>query len=129
MSEIGDVENNKAKAVDFLNSVVTGRIDEAYAKHIDMEGMHHNVYFPAGFPALKKAMLDSHGLFPHKQFQILNVIGEGDMIAVHSRIVLKPGEPEMAVVHMFRFGNGKVVEMWDIGQEIPTESPNQDGAG
>ena len=31
---------------------------------------------------------------------------------------------EIAVVHILRFEGGKIVEMWDIGQEIPADSPN-----
>jgi predicted SnoaL-like aldol condensation-catalyzing enzyme len=30
----------------------------------------------------------------------------------------------MAVVHILRFEGGKIVEMWDVGQEIPKDSPN-----
>jgi hypothetical protein len=33
----------------------------------------------------------------------------------------------MVVVHLFRFQGDKVVEMWDLGQAVPADSPNQDG--
>jgi len=56
------------------------------------------------------------------------VLGDGDIVAVHSQLVIKPGDPGMTVVHIFRFESGKVVEMWDIGQQLPVESPNIDGA-
>jgi predicted SnoaL-like aldol condensation-catalyzing enzyme len=42
--------------------------------------------------------------------------------------VLKQDDPGMTVVHIFRFQNGKIIEMWDVGQEIPHDSPNVDGA-
>jgi len=31
-------------------------------------------------------------------------------------------------VRPFRFEGGKVVELWDIGQLLPNDSPNADGA-
>ena len=31
---------------------------------------------------------------------------------------------EYAVVHILRFDGAKIAEMWDIGQEIPKDSPN-----
>jgi predicted SnoaL-like aldol condensation-catalyzing enzyme len=121
-------EARKEAAVQFLQLVVSGRVDEAYGKHVDLQGMHHNPFFPAGFPALKKAMLENHVQFPNKQLIVKNVLADGDLVAVHSRIALRPGEPDIAAVHLFRFQRDKIVEMWDVGQPMPPDSPNKDGA-
>lgn len=118
--------NLKDIAVDFLRLVTAGNIDEAYEKYVDMNGKHHNMYFPAGFSSLKDAMRENHKQFPNKEFEIKNTISEGSMVAVHSSISL--GEKQISVVHIFRFEKGKISEMWDIGQEIPKELPNKDGA-
>jgi predicted SnoaL-like aldol condensation-catalyzing enzyme len=118
----------KQAAVEFLQLVVAGRIDEAYRKHVDLEGKHHNFFFPAGFLALKKAMIENHVQFPNKQFIVKSVLEDGDLVAVHSNVVLRPGEPGMAVLHLFRFHEDKIMEMWDIGQPVPADSPNKDGA-
>jgi len=124
------IDNNARKqaAVEFLQLVVAGRIDEAYQKHVDLQGKHHNPFYPAGFPALKQAMLENHVNFPSKQLIVNYVLGDGDMVAVHSSIVLCPGEPGIATVHLFRFLSDRIVEMWDCGQPVPTDSPNKDGA-
>ena len=122
-----DNKTNKAAAVDFLQLVVAGDIDQAYAKYVDMEGKHHNAFFAAGFPALKKAMAEAHLQFPNKVFQTKHVLGDNDMVAVHSHMALKPGEMEFGTLHLFRFKDGKIVEMWDLGQQVPAEGANQDG--
>lgn len=119
---------HKQAAVQFLQLVVAGRIDEAYDKHVDLRGKHHNPFFPAGFPALKKAMIENHVQFPGKQLIIKNVLGDGDLVAVHSHIVLRPGETGIAAVHVFRFQSDTIVEMWDCVQPVPADSPNKDGA-
>jgi len=31
------------------------------------------------------------------------------------------------VVHILRFEGDRIVELWDIGQEIPQDSPNEHG--
>jgi predicted SnoaL-like aldol condensation-catalyzing enzyme len=118
----------KKAAVQFLQLVVAGRIDEAYQKYVDLLGKHHNPFFLAGFPALKKAMIENHVQFPGKQLIIKNVIGDADLVAVHSHIVLRPGETGMAAVHVFRFQGDMIVEMWDCVQPLPADSPNTDGA-
>lgn len=128
----------KQAAVDFLQLVVAGRIDEAYRKYVDMNGKHHNAFFAAGFPSLQKAMMENHAKLPNKQFTVKNVIGDGNLVAVHSRLILQRdgpappsgerGEQEMVVVHILRFHGDKIVEMWDCGQAIPKDLPNKDGA-
>ncbi len=47
----------KKIAVDFLEIVIDGKVDEAYEKCINMKGKHHNIFFPAGFESLKKAIV------------------------------------------------------------------------
>jgi predicted SnoaL-like aldol condensation-catalyzing enzyme len=37
---------------------------------------------------------------------------------------MKPGDRGSAVVEMFRLENGRIVEHWDVAQEIPETSPN-----
>jgi predicted SnoaL-like aldol condensation-catalyzing enzyme len=118
----------KQAAVEFLQLVMKGKIEEAYQKYVDFGGKHHNPFFPAGFPALQKAMTENHIQFPNKQLIVKHVLGDDDLIAVHSHLILLPGETEMSVVHLFRFHGDKIVEMWDIGQLVPADSPNKDGA-
>ncbi|VVB64241.1 SnoaL-like polyketide cyclase [uncultured archaeon] len=95
--------------------------------HIDMNGKHHNPFFPAGFSALKKAMIENHAQFPSKQLTVKHVLGDGDLVAVHSHIVLSSGEPGIAAVHLFRFQSDRIVEMWDCSQPVPADSQNEDG--
>jgi predicted SnoaL-like aldol condensation-catalyzing enzyme len=118
----------KDAAVQFLKLIAAGRVDEAYQKHVDMRGKHHNAFFPAGFSALQKAMIENHVRFPNKKLTVKHVVCDGDLVAVHSHIVLRPDEKGVAAVHVFRFEGGRIVEMWDIGQPVPADSPNMDGA-
>jgi len=49
-------------------------------------------------------------------------------VAVHSRVRHKPNTPEAAVRHVFRFdAANKIAELWDVGQEMPDQSPNEFG--
>ncbi len=123
-----DIRARKQAAVQFLKIIVAGQIDEAYRRYVDLRGKHHNPFFPAGFPALKKAMIENHAQFPNKQLTVKNVLGDGELVAVHSHIVLRPGETGISAVHLFRFDGNKIVEMWDCGQPVPADSPNKDGA-
>ncbi|MBO0887599.1 nuclear transport factor 2 family protein [Candidatus Bathyarchaeota archaeon] len=117
----------KQAAVEFLQLIVAGRIDEAYSGRFDPQGKHHSRFFPTGLRELKRAMIENHAEFPTKQLTVKNVLVDGDLVAVHSHILLRPGEPGLATVHLFRFRGEKIVEMWDVGQALPLDSPNKDG--
>jgi predicted SnoaL-like aldol condensation-catalyzing enzyme len=123
-----EISSNKQSAISFLELVVKGSIDEAYENYVDLQGTHHNTFTPAGFAALREGMKGADKQFPDMKSETQHVVAEGDLVAVHSHLTLKEGEMEMATVHLFRFKDGKIVELWDIGQKLTPDSPNTDGA-
>jgi hypothetical protein len=46
---------------------------------------------------------------------------------VHGRVRLKPDGEDVALFHLFRFADGRVVELWDVSQAAPPDSPNEYG--
>lgn len=73
------------------------------------------------------AMEESSASAPNKKFEIKRVIAEGEIVAVHSHVQQDSEDIGGAVVHIFRFDGEQIVELWDIGQAIPKDSPNEYG--
>lgn len=119
--------NNSEIATDFLTMVAAGKVRDAYARYIAESFEHHNVYFPCDRQSLLHAMEHSASAEPNKSFTVKQVIASGDRVAVFSQLKRTDSALEYAVVHILRFDEGKIVEMWDIGQEIPKDSPNELG--
>jgi predicted SnoaL-like aldol condensation-catalyzing enzyme len=81
-----------------------------------------------GDPAsLIATMEDNAREHPAKQLEILRTFAEGPLVAVHSRVRLAPGESAVATVHLFRIEADRIVELWDVGQPAPADSPNEHG--
>jgi predicted SnoaL-like aldol condensation-catalyzing enzyme len=55
---------------------------------------------------------------------VKRTIAQGEMVVTHSHLTLKPGEPGVAIADFFRFEGGKVVEHWDVIQNIPDQAAN-----
>jgi len=115
-------------AVAFLRMSSTGDVRRAYEQYVSPAFRHHNAYFRGDAASLAAGMEQNAAENPNKAFQVQRTIAEGDLVAVHSRLQLKPGAQEIAVVHIFRFDEeGRIVELWDVVQPLPPQSPNEYG--
>jgi predicted SnoaL-like aldol condensation-catalyzing enzyme len=117
----------KDVAVSFLRQAASGRVREAYGKHVSTGFRHHNPFFAGDAQALMAGMEENARQNPDKRLDVLHVVEEGDLVAVHSRVQQKPDDRGAALVHLFRFEGDHIVELWDIGQPVPAESVNSNG--
>jgi predicted SnoaL-like aldol condensation-catalyzing enzyme len=119
--------DRKQIAISFLKLASSGKLDEAYGNHISSNFRHHNPYFRGDAESLKAGMAEAQKKFPNTTLDVQHVFEADDLVAVHSRVRHSPDTPEIAVVHIFRFEGDRIVEMWDVGQEAPKDSPNENG--
>jgi predicted SnoaL-like aldol condensation-catalyzing enzyme len=119
--------SHKESAVAFLKAVAAGRIREAYERHVGAGFKHHNPYFRGDTASLMKAMEENAKKNPDKVLEIHTALEENDHVAVFSRVRQNPHDLGGAVVHIFRFEGDRIVEFWDVGQEIPKDSVNEHG--
>lgn len=119
--------SKKDNAITFLKLAATGKLDEAYDNYVAPTFRHHNAYFAGDADSLKAGMAEAHKQFPNTTLEVQHAWEEGDLVAVHSRVSHGPDQPDISVVHMFRFEGDQVAELWDVGMEAPKDSPNKNG--
>ncbi len=116
---------HRETAIDFLRRCARGDVREAFERHVAADFVHHNAWFPGDRESLLRAMEQSAAAEPNRSFEVKQVIEGGDRVALLSHLERSTGGIEYAVVHIARFdGDGRIVELWDLAQEIPEESPN-----
>jgi predicted SnoaL-like aldol condensation-catalyzing enzyme len=119
----------KESAATFLKMAGSGKTEDAYAKFISASFIHHNQYFRGDRESLKLAMAEVHEKSPNKLIDVKQVFEDGDFVITHSLVVRRnPSDQDIAVVHIFKFEGDKVVELWDLGQLLSKDSPNENGA-
>ena len=114
-------------ARDFLQLASSGRAREAFDRHVGPGFRHHNAWFPGDGPSLMKAMDENAKQNPDKTLTIHRVVEDADQVATFSHVRHRRDDRGAAVVHFFRFEGDRIVELWDVGQEVPAESPNKNG--
>jgi len=115
---------NGASAVGLLELAFNQRqVAAAFDRYVGTTYRQHNPTVPDGREAAIEilsagvAKMDVH-------YEIKHVIADGDMVAVHSRVTISPEDRGSAVVDLFRFEKGKVVEHWDVVQSVPEHPAN-----
>ena len=114
-------------SISFLKLAASGQVREAYSRYVSPNFRHHNAFFRGDRESLMLAMEESATKNPNKRLEIKRSLEDRDLVATYSHVQQNPGDPGSVVVHIFRFEGDRIVEMWDIGQAVPKESPNENG--
>jgi predicted SnoaL-like aldol condensation-catalyzing enzyme len=95
----------------------------------------HNPYISGGMNALIDAMItaakEMSAQTTQPGFAVEHILVDGDLVAVHTGLLnskSNPREGGLRQVHLFRFQSDKIVEYWDITQQILPSMPNAAGA-
>jgi predicted SnoaL-like aldol condensation-catalyzing enzyme len=117
----------KDTAIAFLTRVVAGDVRGAYERHVGAGFRHHNPYFPGDAESLRRGMEEDEARNPGKKLEVQVALQDGDYVAVHARLRRAGDDAGFAVVHLFRFEQGRIAEMWDIVQAVPGDMVNKNG--
>jgi predicted SnoaL-like aldol condensation-catalyzing enzyme len=109
---------NKALVRDFYTTVLIGRNVDAAPRFLRSDYIQHNPEVPTGL----KGFMDTfrtrfaQQLPPDYKREVLNVIGENDMVVIYIRQTWtsRDGQHHQALgFDMFRVQDGKIAEHWD----------------
>jgi predicted SnoaL-like aldol condensation-catalyzing enzyme len=117
------LDKHKAITVQVLKRLFEDGDVSVVDRHIRPDYIQHNPLAPDGTAALKALAGPLTTQFPDLKYDIKRVIADGDLVLVHSNVVLTPGTRGSAVVDIFRFDrNHLIAEHWDTVQEVPATS-------
>ncbi len=120
-------ENTRA-ARDFLRlAFVEGEPEVAVARYFGATYTQHSPGLADGADAFVEFARRLHADTPGLRLDICRTFAEGDLVALHTR-VLGIDDGEYAAVDMYRFdAAGKIVEHWEVIQPVPGEAANENG--
>lgn len=112
---------------DFLNLCASGNPEKAFSLYTHKNFIHHNPFFKGDADSLMIAMEESSKINPNRVFEIKHMIMDGDLVAYHSYIQQTQSDAGLVVVHILKFVDNKIIEMWDMHQQIPEVMINENG--
>ena len=117
-------EQNKKTVIDFYDKAINKKDFDAARVHLGERYIQHNPRAADGPEGLKGFIAFLKGKFPQYKSEFKRVLADGDFVIVHVHNVPEPGERGRAIIDIFRLENGKIVEHWDVAQDIPEKAAN-----
>ncbi len=121
------LEANKKVVVAFYDAAINRKDYAAAASYLGAQYKQHNPTAADGAEGLKGFIDFLKARFPNQKGEIKSVIAEGDKVVLHVHSTRGDGTPGRAIIDIFRVENGKVVEHWDVIQDIPEKAANANG--
>ena len=119
-----DLEANKKIVVDFYEKGLNQKDYDAAAKYFGPRYVQHNPGAANGPEGFKRLVGFLKEKFPTSRNEIKRVIAEGDLVVLHVHSKRSPDDRGRAIVDIFKVENGKIVEHWDVIQDVPEKSAN-----
>jgi predicted SnoaL-like aldol condensation-catalyzing enzyme len=122
-----DLEGNKKKVVEFYEQAINRKDFDAASKYLGSRYTQHNPVAADGPEGLKGFIGFLRAKFPDAKSEIKRVFAEGDYVILHVHAVREPGTRGRAIIDIFRLENGRIVEHWDVAQDVPEKAANANG--
>jgi len=117
---------NAQKVIAFMDMVFNQKkVKEGFDKYVGDKYIQHNPIAPDGKEAAVEVLGKALIALPLWTYDFKHAYVDGDIVVLHSHVRMNPEDRGMAVVDIFRFEKGKIVEHWDVVQPIPEKSANE----
>ncbi len=117
---------NAQKVISFMDMVFNQKkVKEGFDKYVGDKYIQHNPIAPDGKEAAVEVLGKALIALPGWTYDFKHAYVDGDIVVLHSHVRMNPDDRGMAVVDIFRFEKGRIVEHWDVVQQIPEKSANE----
>jgi len=121
------LEANKATVVAFYDAAINRKDFAAASQYLGPRYTQHNPTAADGPAGLEKFLAFLRERFPNAHSDIKRVFADGDFVILHVHAMREPGTRGAAIVDIFKLENGKIVEHWDVRQDVPETAANSNG--
>ena len=120
-------EANKKAVLEFYDLALNKKDFDAASRYMGSRYTQHNPIAADGPEGLKAFLQFLRDKFPQSHSEIKRAFADGDYVILHVHAVREPGTRGRAIVDIFKLENGKVVEHWDVAQDVPEKAANSNG--
>ena len=117
-------EANRKVVLDFYEKGLNQKDADAAIALMGNRYVQHNPNAADGPEGFRKFIGFLRENFPNSRSEIKRSFVDGDYVIVHVHAVREPGTRGAAIIDIFKLENGKIVEHWDVVQDVPEQALN-----
>jgi predicted SnoaL-like aldol condensation-catalyzing enzyme len=117
-----NAQQNKAAVLAFYEAGLNKKDFDAAKVYLGPTYTQHNPRAADGVDGFKAYLGYLKANTPDSHSDIVRVFTDGDFVILHVHKVVHPGERGSVIVDIFRLANGKIVEHWDVTQDVPEKT-------
>lgn len=115
-------EANLSAVTAFYNAALNDKDAEKAAAYLGPKYIQHNPVAADGVDGFKGFIAMIKARFPQNRSEIRRSFVDGDTVVLHVWTRRTPEARGSAVVDIFRLEKGKIVEHWDVMQDVPEKT-------
>jgi predicted SnoaL-like aldol condensation-catalyzing enzyme len=115
---VSDAERVKQIVLRFYEAALNEKDYEKASVFLGSTYTQHNPWVQDGPEGFKRFVEFLRSRYPDAHNEVKRAFVDGDHVILHVHSVRVPGTPGRAIVEIFRVLDGKVVEHWDVIQEM-----------
>ncbi len=120
-------EANKKIVLEFYEQAINRKDFASASKYLGPQYIQHNQRAADGRDGLKNFIRHLRDKYPNAHSEIKRVFTDGDHVVLHVHAVREQGTRGAAIVDIFRLLDGKIVEHWDVHEDILDKAANSNG--
>ena len=124
MAASAQEEANRKTVLAFYEKGLNQKDADAALAYVGDRYVQHNPNAADGPEGFRKFIGFLREKFPNSHSEIKRSFVDGDFVILHVHSVREPGSRGRAIVDIFKLENGKIVEHWDVVQDIPENPAN-----
>ncbi|EQA37613.1 SnoaL-like polyketide cyclase [Leptospira inadai serovar Lyme str. 10] len=118
---------HKRIVLEFYEAAINRKDYDRASTFLGTRYIQHNQTAADGKDGLRKFLAFLKEKFPNSRSEIKKVFTDGDYVILHVHAVREPGTKGIAIMDIFRMQDGKIVEHWDVHEEISSTPANDNG--
>lgn len=122
MASAGNTPQEQANiktVLDLYEAALNKNDFEEASKYLGKRYTQHNPVAEDGPEGLRKFIEWRKKATPNAKSIVKKAWADGDYVILHVHSIREPGTRGVAIVDIYKLEDGKVVEHWDVIQEIP----------
>ncbi|NIE82848.1 MULTISPECIES: nuclear transport factor 2 family protein [unclassified Burkholderia] len=121
---LAEEEGNRRLVIDFYERFFNQHDVQHAAAVVAPDYRQHNPGVPDGKAPFVEFFTGYFKEHPRSRARIVRSGSAGDLVFLHVHSTDGPADRGQAVVDIFRVQGGRIVEHWDVIQDVPAESAN-----